>query len=623
MVTKKQGSKGAFLLAPSLAAGVDVIRRHAADIGEGAGVYRMLNEAGEVLYVGKAKSLKRRIVSYTRPLLLPARLQRMIAQTRSMEFIKTQTESEALLIESNLIKSLRPKYNVLLKDDKTYPYILMTQNHDFPQILKFRGKPDKNGIYFGPFASAVAVNETLSLLQRVFMLRNCTDSYFLARKTPCLQYHIKRCTAPCVGYVDAKGYAIQVRDARDFLSGKSREVQERLRGKMVQASAGEDYEVAAWYRDRIGYLTQIQTRQGGDAAMVGDADVMAIDVREGHVCIQVFFYRAGQSYGNRVFFLPLDYKAGAADLLSGFIAQFYQSRPTPACILTNVEPADIRVLEQAFGARISYAKHGNGAGLVRLVERNARDALARYLAQKGSDRKILGDLAALFGLAGIPQRIEIYDNSHISGTNMVGAMVVASPSGFEKKAYRTFNIRTAGASDDYAMMHEVILRRFGRKSLEHIDKEKENTPDLLLIDGGQGQLNAALDVLDELHLSSKMAVVGIAKGEKRNAGREKFFMRGREMFQLPPHDPVLHYLQRLRDEAHRFAIGTHRARRGKELTGSRLDDIPGIGARRKKALLLHFGSAKAVGDAPLDEIAKVEGVSKKLARQIYDFFHQE
>ncbi|HOO49995.1 MAG TPA: excinuclease ABC subunit UvrC [Alphaproteobacteria bacterium] len=612
-------------LPPLLAEGVAVIKSSIRGIGDSAGVYRMMSEDGEVLYVGKAKRISKRVLSYTRPLLLPVRLQRMIAQTRKMEFIKTKTESEALLLEANLIKSLRPKYNVLLKDDKSYPYILMTDRADYPQLMKFRGKPDRQGVYFGPFASAAAVNETLSLLQRVFMLRNCTDSYFASRKSPCLQYHIKRCTAPCVQKVSKEGYLGQVRDARDFLSGKSREVQERLTKSMIKASELQDYEVAAQLRDRVKVLTHVQSRQGVNAYSVGDCDVVAIAIRERSVCVQVFFYRGGQSYGNKSFFWTVEDMVSESEALGGFLVQFYQSRPVPKQVLVGVMPKEGALIEAAYGVQIRVVKRGDAYGLLELAERNAHDALLRHLAEKGSDRKILEGIADLFHLDGVPSRIEIYDNSHISGTNMIGAFVVASPDGFEKKAYRTFNIKMASASDDYAMMREVMLRRFGKIDPDDIDMQSKDWPNLLLIDGGAGQLSAVHDVLDELGLSDYLTVVGIAKGEKRNAGREKFFMRrqggGQDMFQLPIHDPVLHYLQRLRDEAHRFAIGTHRNKRSKAALGSKLDQVPGIGAKRKKALLLHFGSAKAVEDASVEDLVTVEGISRTIAEKIYNFFH--
>lgn len=609
------------LLPAHLQIGVDVIKDELSRIGNHSGVYRMLSDGGDVLYVGKAKSLKKRVVSYTRPLLLPVRLQRMIAETRRMEFITTKTEAEALLLEANLIKTLKPRYNVLLKDDKTYPYIMMTTHHDFPQVMKFRGRPKKDAKYFGPFASATAVNETLSLLQRVFMLRNCTDAMFDSRKTPCLQYHIKRCTAPCVGKVTLAEYAGQVQNARDFLDGKSRQVQDRLQAQMAQASVVQDYEFAALYRDKIKMLTQIQSRQGMDGMTLRDADVVGVDIREGIVCVQVFFYRGGQSYGNRALFMDAVDGAALRDVLSGFMAQFYEGRVVPPVVVCAVRPKGADLLEEGLGIKILVPQRGEKMEILDFVERNAKEALARHLVQRGSQSKIMQSVAELFGLEDVPQRIEIYDNSHTGGTNMIGAMVVASPDGFEKNSYRKFNIRMAEAADDYGMMREVMLRRFSKIDLNHIDINDKSWPALLLIDGGLGQLNAVHEVLDELGVSDYLMVVGIAKGEDRNAGREKFFMRGRDMFQLPVNDPTLHYLQRLRDEAHRFAIGTHRAKRQKAALGSQLNDVPGIGAKRKKALLLHFGSAKAVMDARVEDLEKVDGVSRALADKIYDYFH--
>lgn len=609
---------------PSLSRGVDVILKEIAEIGEHAGVYRMLGEGGEVLYVGKAKYLRRRVMSYTRPTLLPQRIRRMIALTFKMEFITTRTEAEALLLEANLIKSLKPKYNVLLKDDKSYPYILLTTDHDYPQLLKFRGKATEKGKYFGPFASGYAVSETLSFLQRVFRLRNCSDSYFAARKSPCLQYHIKRCTAPCVAKVTREEYAQQVKDTSDFLKGKSREIQERLLTQMQAAAQAEEFEQAAQLRDRIKMLTQIQSLQGLNSMGIGDADIIAVVQREGSVCIQMFTYRASQNYGNKPFFMNEDQVENGAgslhELLSGFMAQLYQSRPAPPKIFTNIIPHDADVLEDAFGVQIKTPQRGDVTELIKFAERNAQEALTRHLLERGSNKKLLQDVAALFGLDDIPRRIEIYDNSHVSGTNMVGAMVVAGPEGFEKKSYRTYNIRMASASDDYGMMREVMQRRFGKIDAADYGQADRNWPQLLLIDGGLGQLNAVHEVLDALGASDHLTIVGIAKGEDRNAGREKFFIKDQEMFQLPINDPVLHYLQRLRDEAHRFAIGTHRARRKKSGLTSRLDDVPGIGAARKKALLHHFGSSKSVEDASLDQLLKVPGVSKSVAEKIYNFF---
>lgn len=609
---------------PSLSRGVDVILKEIAEVGEHAGVYRMLGESGEVLYVGKAKYLRRRVMSYTRPTLLPQRIQRMIALTFKMEFITTRTEAEALLLEANLIKSLKPKYNVLLKDDKSYPYILLTNDHEFPQLLKFRGKAMDGGKYFGPFASGYAVSKTLSFLQRIFRLRNCSDSYFAARKAPCLQYHIKRCTAPCVGKVSVAEYAQQVKDTADFLKGKSRDIQDRLVAQMQEASVAENYELAAQLRDRVKMLTQIQSLQGLNSMGLGDADVIAAVLREGSVCIQLFSFRASQNYGNKPFFLTEDQVAQSsgnlAEILAGFMAQLYQSRPAPPKIFTNIIPHDVAILEEAYRVRIKTPQRGELTELIDFAQRNAQEALTRHLLERGSSKKLLQEVAALLGLDDIPQRIEIYDNSHVSGTNMVGAMVVAGPEGFEKKSYRTFNIRMASASDDYGMMREVMTRRFEKIDPVDFGQAEKNWPQLLLIDGGLGQLNAVHEILDCLGVSNHLTIVGIAKGEDRNAGREKFFIKGQEMFQLPINDPVLHYLQRLRDEAHRFAIGAHRARRKKSALTSRLDDVPGIGAARKKALLHHFGSFKAVEDASVDQLLKVPGISKSIAQKIHNFF---
>ncbi len=602
--------------------GVRTIREEVARLNDSAGVYRMLGESGDVLYVGKAKSLKKRVISYTRVDMLPHRLQRMVSETRKMEFIHTQTEVEALLLESNLIKSLKPKYNVLLKDDKSYPYILMTAEHDFPQIQKFRGKPDKKGQYFGPFASGQAVNETLVLLQRVFMLRNCTDSYFAARTRPCLQYHIKRCTAPCVGHVSQEKYAGQVADARAFLAGKSRDIQDRLQEQMLAASAAQDYELAATFRDRIRVLTQMQAKQRINGMALGDADLVALIMREGYVCVQVFFFRGGQSFGNRSMFPVHTEQMTVEEVMALTLAQFYEGKPVPPEIIVSDRPDDAELLEnslsQAAGHKVTITCPSRGIKkeFIDFALKNADESLQRHILTRKSDAAFLETVATMFGMDKSPERIEIYDNSHVSGTNMIGAMVVAGPEGLMKNAYRKFNIRDAAAADDYGMMREVMARRFANAK-----PDDENWPDLLLIDGGLGQLGAVHEVLDEMGASEHLTIVGIAKGEDRNAGREKFFIRGNEMFQLPLHDPVLHYLQRLRDEAHRFAIGTHRTRRAMQTGVSVLDDLPGVGPKRKKALLHHFGSAKAVQDARTEDLAKVEGVSKDLAKKIYDYFH--
>lgn len=610
--------------------GAALIREKARILPDSPGVYRMLNGAGDVLYVGKAKSLKKRVVSYSRPATMPLRIQRMIAQTVAMEFIHTHTEVEALLLEANLIKKFRPQYNVLLKDDKSYPYILLTTDHDYPQVIKHRGAKDAKGDYFGPFASNWAVNRTLTTLHRAFMLRNCTDSFFAQRKRPCLQYHIKRCTAPCVGYVSKDEYEAQVKEARDFLRGDSTAIQERLGRAMQAAAERRDFEVAAKYRDRIRALTTVQAQQDISVNIQGDVDVIGLAQKEGVCCVQIFFFRGGQNFGNRAFFPVHTEGEEAGEILSSFIMQFYEGREAPPEILVSQPIPESRLLTEALSSRefqsrkieLGQPQRGLKTRLIDFVVRNAEDALQRQLTERKGDDLLLEGVAKLFGLEDKPQRIEVYDNSHISGTNMVGAMIVAGPEGFRKKAYRKFNIRTAAASDDYGMMREVMTRRFGRAVEEGVDRDGEEWPDLVLIDGGLGQLNAVQEIIDGLGLNGEVNLVGIAKGEDRNAGREKFFVPGREMFQLPINDAVLHYLQRLRDEAHRFAIGAHRTRRTGQISQSRLDDVPGIGAKRKKALLLHFGSAKSVENAGLADLEKVEGISSEVARKIYSYFHE-
>lgn len=601
--------------------GIDLIRDEVSRLSDSSGVYRMLNENGVVLYVGKAKSLKKRVINYTQVARLPHRLQRMVSETRKMEFILTRTEVEALLLEASLIKTLDPLYNVLLKDDKSYPYIHLSDTLGFPKVLRFRGKPDKDGDYFGPFASGYAVYETLEIIQRVFQLRNCKDTDFTTRKTPCLQYHIKRCTAPCVGKVSIEQYAQQVNDTKYFLTGKSREVQLRIQEKMMEASQNKAYEQAAFYRDRIKILTSIQSRQGIDGYAIGDADMVAMTKDKGQVCIQIFFFRNGQSYGNRSFFPVHTDEISDADIMANFMAQFYPGKHIPPEILVNVMPHETELLEEALGQlanrkiNILVPQRGKRKDIMDMVVQNAREALQRNLLQKQNDDLALEKIAEIFEMEKPPERIEIYDNSHTGGTNMVGGMVVAGRDGFIKKAYRKFNIREASASDDYGMMREVMRRRFGK--IEH----DENFPDLLLIDGGQGQLTVVREELESLGLFNKLTVVAISKGEDRNAGREKFHMAGRDVFDFPLHDPTLQYLQRLRDEAHRFAIGSHRIRRNKSIEISVLDDISGVGPSRKKALILHFGSAKAVQDATIEDISKVKGISRDMAKKIYGFFH--
>ena len=610
----------------SIENGIETIKNYVKSLPLKPGVYRMISENDDVLYVGKAKALKKRVSSYTHFDKLPHRLQRMVAMTTRMEFITTHTEAEALLLEANLIKKYKPRFNILLRDDKSFPYIVLKEDHDFPQILKHRGAKTIKGEYFGPFPSAGDVNRTIAILQRVFLLRNCSDSYFSNRKRPCLQYHIKRCTAPCVGKVGKGEYAEQLEGARDFMHGKSRAVQERLTKAMHQASDEMSYELAASYRDRIGALTSIQSKQDIDGKL-GDVDIIAI-VHEGGISgIQVFFYRAGQNLGNRSYFPRHDKAEAPETVLSAFIAQFYQSKAVPKNIVVNKDMEDKELLEEGLSdiasasVKITVPHRGKFKRAMDMAELNAREALKRHMAVSATRLKMREAVASLFELDDAPKRIEVYDNSHISGTDMVGAMIVEGEDGFQKKSYRKFNIKKAGKADDYAMMREVISRRFKRSLEEGEGAGSESWPDLLLIDGGLGQLHAVQEVLEDLGILDQLTLVSIAKGADRNAGREKFFMLGKDMFQLPINDPVLHYLQQLRDEAHRFAIGSHKAKRSKSMITSPLDEIEGVGAKRKKALLLHFGSAKAVEAAGLDELLKIEGVSRSMAQKIYDHFH--
>ncbi len=619
----------------SLQRGAELIRRYVKTLPDTPGVYRMLGKDGAVLYVGKARSLKKRVISYARVEALPVRLQRMVAETQEMVFINTHTEVEALLLESNLIKKLKPRYNVLMRDDKSFPYILITGDHDFPTLIKHRGPQKRKGHYYGPFASGAAVNNTVLTLQKAFMLRNCSDNMFAQRTRPCLQYHIKRCTAPCVGYVSKAEYAKQVKEARDFLSGKSREVQEHFAEAMQKASEAQNYETAAKYRDRIRALTAIQARQDINIKNLGDADVIGLYKKGGKTCIQVFFFRGGQNFGNRAYFPRHAAEDSEEGIFGAFMAQFYENKPIPREIIVSHMPEEKALLEEAFASRkgslhkvtINKPKGGARARLVEFAVNNARDALEREVLKLAGEKALLEQVAALFGLDEAPKRIEVYDNSHISGTNMVGAMIVAGPEGFRKNAYRKFNIRQAAESDDYGMMREVMERRFGRALKEDARKSAgpgtEDWPDVILIDGGKGQLGVVMEVLEELGISNDLAVVSIAKGPDRNAGREKFFMPGRDMFQLPENDQALHYLQRLRDEAHRFAIGAHRTRRTRDISRSPLDEIAGIGAKRKKALLHHFGSAEQVSRAGLKDLELVEGISKAVAEKIYYHFHEK
>ncbi len=623
-------TNNAVALAPSLKRGADIIAGVVKTLTGSPGVYRMLDEEGNPLYVGKAKNLKRRVVTYARPAKLPVRLQRMIAATRTMEIVETHTEVEALLLESNLIKKLKPRYNVLLRDDKSFPYILLTTKSDWPQLIKHRGSRSRDGEYFGPFASAGAVNRTLAALQRAFPLRNCSDNIFASRTRPCLQYQIKRCTAPCVDRISQDDYGAIVDEARDFLTGDSRNLQKGLLSRMEQAAADMDYETAAIFRDRIKALTQIQARQDINVQSVGNADIIAAHEGSGLVCIQVFFFRNGQNFGNRTYFPTRASGLPIADVLASFLGQFYSDKTPPPTILVNETPPERDLIANALSVRadrkvtLSKPSRGSKRTLVEHAYSNAREALARRLAESGTQRRLLEGLADAFNLDSAPQRIEVYDNSHISGTNAVGGMVVAGPDGLMKSAYRKFNIKDQNLEpgDDYGMMQEVMTRRFQRAQREDPDRQSGTWPDLVLIDGGQGHLKAVCEVMAELAIDD-VPVLAIAKGPDRDAGRERFFMSDKPSFMLKPNDPVLYFLQRLRDEAHRFAIGSHRARRKKAIGDSPLDEIAGIGASRKKALLHHFGSARSVGDAGVADLEAVNGISGPMAKKIYDHFHSD
>ena len=615
---------------PSLVRGVAAIAAALKTLTGSPGVYRMIDADDHLLYVGKAKNLKKRVAAYTRPNQLPIRIQRMIAATVSVEFINTHTEVEALLLESNLIKKLKPRYNILLRDDKSFPYILLTGGSDWPQLIKHRGARSRPGEYFGPFASAGAVNRTLAALQRAFPLRNCSDSIFQTRTRPCLQYQIKRCTAPCVDRISRDDYAAIVDEARDFLTGHSRNMQQTLSDRMQKASDMMAYETAAIFRDRIKAMTQIQAHQDVNVAKLGDADVIVIADAGGTKCVQVFFYRAGQNFGNRTYFpgrtagLPND------QVLASFLGQFYADKEPPPLLLVSENVPDKMLIENALAVRanrkvaVSRPVRGIKKKLIDHALGNAREALARHLAESAAQRRLLEGVAETFGLDGSPARIEIYDNSHISGTKAVGGMVVAGPEGFVKAAYRKFNIRDKDLTpgDDFGMMREVMTRRFRRALQEDPGRQSGTWPDLLLIDGGKGQLSAVSAVLEELAVDD-VPVVAISKGPDRDAGREQFHMNGRLSFIMKPNDPVLYYLQRLRDEAHRFAIGSHRTRRSQSISQSPLDEIPGIGGVRKRALLHHFGSSRAVGEAGLADLETVTGISQPLAKKIYDHFNAD
>ena len=616
--------------AETLARGVEAISAEVRVLPPRPGVYRMLDAAGAALYVGKARNLRKRVSAYTRPGRLPPRLHRMIAETQSLEVITTHTEAEALLLEANLIKQHKPRYNILMRDDKSFPYILLTADHDWPQLLKYRGAQNRKGEYFGPFASAGAVNRTLLTLQRVFPLRSCSDAVFASRTRPCLQYQIKRCAGPCVGRIGSQPYDEIVAQARAFLSGKSHGLQQRLSWQMEAASQSLEYEAAAVFRDRIRALTEIQAHQDINVRSLGNADVFATARQAGQTCIQVFFYRSGQNFGNRTYF-PAQARDEPADrVLGAFLGQFYTDKLPPPLILASHRPHQADLLAEALSlraarrVRIATPQRGGRRKLVDQAVENARDSLGRRLAGSEAQRRLLERVADLFGLDGPPQRIEVFDNSHISGTDALGAMIVAGPDGFRKGAYRKFNIRSTDIApgDDYAMMREVLHRRYARALREDPGREGETWPDLAIVDGGPGQLSAAAEGFADLGIET-LPLVSIAKGPDRRAGRERFYTAGREPFTLPPDDPVLYFMQRLRDEAHRFAIGSHRARRSKAIRRSPLDEIEGIGVRRKRALLNHFGSAAGVSRAGLADLETVEGISKTVARRVYDHFHGE
>jgi len=623
------------------AAGATVIDGYLKTLPSAPGVYRMINTKGDVLYVGKAKNLKKRVASYTRPDRQPIRTRRMIAETASMEFVTTHTEAEALLLEANLIKRYRPRYNILLRDDKSFPSILLTGDHAFPQVLKHRGAESRKGNYYGPFASVWAVNEALATLQRAFLLRSCTDTVFANRTRPCLLHQIKRCSAPCVGRISEAEYGASVEHARAFLAGGSQKIQRHFSRLMQDASDAEEYEKAAGYRDRIRALTRIQAHQDINLKGVGDADVIGAHQAGGQTCIQVFFFRAGANFGNRAYFPSHAREKDATAVLEAFLGQFYAKALPPKTILVSHPPPNRKLLAEALSVRagrnvsLVWPQRGDKRNLINHVLANAREALARRMAESASQRRLLEGLAQALDLDGAPERIEVFDNSHVSGAKAVGALIVAGPEGLMKKAYRKFTIRGAKQSgapagndgrfspgDDYAMMREVLSRRFSRALKEESDRTAGTWPDLVLVDGGKGQLGVALEVFEDLGIEG-VTVAAIAKGPDRHAGRERIYLPGCEPLTLPPRDPVLFFLQRLRDEAHRFAIGAHRDKRSKSLTRSLLDDIPSIGAKRKKALLHHFGAAKAVTEAGRADLEAVDGISKATANRIYEWFHPD
>jgi excinuclease ABC subunit C len=609
---------------PDLDVGVAAIRNVLKTLPSKPGVYRMTDMRGDVLYVGKARSLKNRVANYVQVTRLPRRLQRMVAQTRGMTIVTTNNEAEALLLEAQLIKRYRPAYNVLLRDDKSFPFILLRADHRFPRISKHRGARRAKGNYYGPFASAGSVNTTLNALQKLFLLRSCTDSFFNNRNRPCLLYQIKRCSAPCVGRISESDYAELVNDAKSFLAGKATSVQAKLGNAMTDAAEKQDFERAALLRDRLKALTFIQGSQAINADGVGDADIWALACKSGVHCVQAFFIRGGQNWGHRAFFPAHASDVPDDEVLTSIMLQFYEDVPPPRTILLDRTLDDAALIAEALGDKVmvSVPQRGDRVRLVAQAKRNAEEALDRRAAESSTQAKLLREIADLFELDRAPARIEVYDNSHIMGTIMVGAMIVAGQEGFVKGQYRKFNIKRAETApgDDFAMMREVLERRFARAMEEDPERESGTWPDLLLIDGGKGQVSAVKSVLDTIGVED-VALIGVSKGPDRNAGRETLhFPDGREA-NLPVNDPVLFYIQRLRDEAHRFAIGAHRTKRAKALTTSTLDDVPGIGPARKKALLMHFGTARAVKSAALEDLQKAPGVSAAMASAIYDYFH--
>jgi len=652
-LTELEGAIDLAAAAGRLAMGRAVILSHAKLAPSSPGVYRMIDAKGDVLYVGKAKNIRKRIIAYARPTGYEPRIERMIAATAALEFVSTATETEALLLEANLIKRLRPRFNVLLRDDKSFPYILITADHWAPQMLKHRGARTREGNYYGPFASVWAVNRTITALQRAFLLRSCSDAFFESRTRPCLLYQIKRCSGPCTQEIDFAEYGKLVGEANAFLSGKSQAVKDTLAAEMEKASAALEFERAAIYRDRLAALSAVQSHQDINPRGVEEADVFAVHQAGGFNCVEVFFFRTGQNWGNRAYFPKADRSLAPGEVLGAFLAQFYDDKPVPRTIFVSHEIDERALLAEALSTKsghkveVNVPQRGEKKDLVDHALANAREALARKLAESSSQRKLLEALAEVFALAGPPRRIEVYDNSHIQGSNAVGAMIVAGPEGFRKNQYRKFNIRTADLApgDDFGMMREVLGRRFKRLMNEAprgmpgamspaaqagapLDvvggpegEDDSPWPDLVIIDGGRGQLTAAQETLTSLGIID-VPLVAIAKGADRDAGMETFLLPGRDPFKLRPRDPVLYFVERLRDEAHRFAVGSHRIRRRRDLREAGLQEIPGIGPTRKRALLHHFGTLKAIERAAPADLAKVPGISAETARKIYDFFHE-